>query len=138
MDILSRQLTIAIPDAGLKCNSVYGNTSLYTVPSELSLCVTLQMTQEEYDAFTNYINILGHYGGTNGFMLYKRQGAWLNGFTISYKNSALVEDQLTKLVTFEPVMSTILDGKPHKLVCCIGDMTGNIPSGYSGVSRHLV
>ena len=110
----------------IKCNSVYGGISaLRTVPAEVSLCITIKITQEEYDPI-GPINILGMINGTSYFCLSKRpENYWMPGFTWAYKNANLAEESgfEVKLGYYSGVMSAILDGKPHKLVCCIGDRT---------------
>lgn len=110
----------------IKCNSTYGQIStLKSVPAEVSLCITIKITQEEYDPI-GPINILGMINGTSYFCLSKRpENYWMPGFTWSYKNANLAEESgfEIKLGYYSGVMSDILDGKPHKLVCCIGDRT---------------
>lgn len=105
----------------LKCISTYGNNaSLKTVPAELSLCVTLQMTQEEYNQLNDIIGILGCPNGTSWFALIKGTASKLFW---QYKNENLAEESghESKMGRYNNVMTTILDGKPHKLVCCIGN-----------------
>ena len=110
----------------IKCNSTYGQIStLKSVPAEVSLCITIKITQEEYAAI-GAINILGMINGTSYFCLSKRpENYWMPGFTWAYKNANLAEESgfEVKLGYYSGVMSAILDGKPHKLVCCIGDRT---------------
>lgn len=110
----------------IKCNSVYGGISaLRTVPAEVSLCITIKITQEEYDPI-GPINILGMINGTSYFCLSKRpENYWMPGFTWAYKNANLAEESgfEVKLGYYNSVMSAILDGKPHKLVCCVGNRT---------------
>jgi hypothetical protein len=137
MDILSRQLTTVIPDAGLKCNSVYGGISAFkSVPAEVSLCITIKITQEEYDPIGG-INILGMINGTSYFCLSKRpESYWMPGFAWAYKNANLAEESgfEIKQAYYNSVMSAILDGKPHKLVCCVGNRTKEALSSLSDYS----
>ncbi len=126
-------MTTAIPDAGLKCNSVYGSiTSLYTVPAELSLCVTLQITAEQYAAMTVSINILGSVNGTSWFNLIRRAYTGNDRLQWEYKNSNVMTSSIAApyYASYTP---TITDGKPHKLVCCVSAAEKKIKAFLDGV-----
>jgi hypothetical protein len=136
MDILSRQLTTVIPDAGLKCNSVYGQISAFkSVPAALSLCITIQMTQEQYDQFRDSGVIIGCPNGVSNFCLYKRPASgWLGGLCWGYTNAAATTESLaTKICFYNTVMSTITDGKTHCLVCCVNPTEKKIKAYVDGV-----
>ena len=126
-----------MPNAGLKCDSVYGGISAFkSVPAALSFCLTIQMTQEQYDQLRDSVTIIGCPNGTSFFYLYKRTSSYMPGFTWSYKNANLAEEPSfeVKAAYYTSVMSAILDGKPHKLVCCVGNRTKEALSSLSGYS----
>lgn len=118
---------------GLKCSSVYGSTSLYTVPAELSLCVTLQITAEQYEAMTAAINILGSVNGASWFNLIRRRYSESNDrLQWEYKNSNVMTSSAAAAysASYTP---TITDGQPHKLVCCISAAEKKIKAFLDGV-----
>lgn len=125
-----------MPDAGLKCDSVYSDLSLYTVPAELSFCLTIQMTQEQYAQLRDNVTIIGCPNGTSWFALLLDSYSLSKGFIWSYKNANLPEETAYsgKRGYYRDVMSAILDGKPHKLVCCIGDRIKEAYTELSGYS----
>ena len=120
---------------GLKCNSVYGNTSLYTVPASLSLCVTFRGTAEQYALIGDGRALVGMPNGTSNFTLYKRpDSGWLGGLCWSYTNAAATTESVaTKLCFYNTVMSIITDGKPHCLVCCVNPTEKKIKAYVDGV-----
>ena len=119
-------MLLDMPNAALKCNSGYGEISAFkSVPAEVSLCITIKITQEEYDAIGSNFTILGMPNGTSFFYLYKRTSSYMPGFTWAYKNANLAEEPSfeVKAAYYNSVMSSITDGKPHCLVCCVGNRT---------------
>ena len=115
MDILSRQLTTAIPDAGLKCVDAWGDTGLQTTPANFSLCITLKMTQAEFDGMINYGLLIGQVDNAaanspNCNYIYKVG----NQFVYRYKSDNLSSARAVYFPT--SAMAILLDGVAHKIV----------------------
>ena len=120
MPLQTKKFFTSSSNRGLECNGVYGYTNLKDLTADLSFCVTIKVTADEYAAMNESINIAGCINGANYFSLTKRPAAgWLPGLTFSYCNSALTETQSIKHGFYNSVINDIIDGQVHKLVCVI-------------------
>ena len=130
MDILSRKLLLDMPNAGLKCNSTYGQiATLKTVPASFSLCVTIRMTQEERDKIGDARTFLGMPNGYSWLALIENKNIgpfWYlkNDGVMSWARAVYYRGQY---------LSTLTDGSTHKLVCSLNTTEKRLKCYIDGV-----
>ena len=115
MDILSKKLLQDIPNAAVKFLNAWGDTGLQTTPANFSLCLTLKMTQAEFNGMTNYGLLIGQVNNDslaspNCNYIYK-VGAQ---FIYLYKSANLSSARAVYFPTAS--MAALLDGNAHKIV----------------------
>lgn len=131
-------MLLDMPNAALKCNSAYGEISaLKTVPPSLSLCVTIRMTQAEWEALQGDINFLGNPNRTYwaqliGYRASTAPTAW--GLRWNFRGP---NDGNAIQIRYKEYMDgtrspNILDGKPHTLVCTINAETKKMKAFLDG------
>lgn len=104
-----------MPNAAVKFTNAWGDTGLQTTPANFSLCLTLKMTQTEFDGMTNYGLLIGQVNNDslaspNCNYIYKVG----TQFVYLYKSANLSSARAVYFPTAS--MAALLDGNAHKIV----------------------
>lgn len=119
-----------MPNAGLKCNSTYGQiATLKTVPASFSLCITIRMTQEERDKIADARTFVGMPNGYSWLFLVENKAI---GPFWYFKNSGVMP--FAHAVYYRgQYLSTLTDGSTHKLVCSLNTTEKRLKCYIDGV-----
>lgn len=115
MDILSKKMLLDMPNAAVAFGGAYGTIALQTTPAFLSLCLTLKMTQANFDSLPIYTRFIGQQGG-NATYSYLYNQIYKNGAgNLVYLHRTGTSGERSLIIPQE----TVFNGNPHRIVAIV-------------------